>query len=166
MRIDRWVITKHAPGCVDVGLIAVNSPMVCELYTETMCRFARFGLKRLKNCRRPSALFAVAALWLPSAVSLAAGTAIDVNAALAHYRCYTCHSDRESLAGPAFADIAARYRSKKDAVSYLAREIDTGVRTGGPWHMPPHPEVRREEARAMATYIMSLGDKSAHPAGH
>ena len=25
--------------------------------------------------------------------------------------------------------------------------------------MPPHPEVSREEARAMARYIMSLGDK-------
>ena len=105
------------------------------------------------------------AFGLASALAFAADAPTDAAATLAHYRCYTCHADRESLAGPAFADIAARYRDRKDAVSHVAREIATGVRTGGPWHMPPHPEVSRDEARAMARYIMSLEDKDVHPAG-
>jgi len=118
-----------------------------------------------QNCRRLTALSAAAIFWVPAAIALAPDSSIDVNATLTHYRCYTCHSERDSLAGPAFADIAKRYRGRKDAVSHIARQIATGVRTGGPWHMPPHPEVSRDEARAMARYIMSLGDKGVHPPG-
>ena len=80
---------------------------------------------------------------------------------LTRFRCYTCHSDRESLAGPAFADVAASYRAQTDAIGRIANQIRSGMRSGGPWHMPPHPEVSVEEARAMARYIMSLAPKPA-----
>jgi cytochrome c len=78
---------------------------------------------------------------------------------LTRFRCYVCHSDRETLAGPAFADVAAAYRGRQDAVTRIARDIRAGTRGGGPWHMPPHPEVSPAEARAMARYIMSLAPK-------
>jgi cytochrome c len=75
---------------------------------------------------------------------------------LTHYRCYICHSNQEALVGPAFADVAAAYRGRQDAVARIAHDIRAGLRTGGPWHMPPHPEISPDEARAMARYIMSL----------
>jgi cytochrome c len=128
-----------------------------------MVRFARSGPKGLQRPCTWAAALAAVALWLLSAPAAAAGTPIDPATAFTHYRCYTCHSDREALAGPAFAEIAARYRGRKDAVSHVAEVISRGVRTGGPWHMPPHPEVSRDEARAMARYIMSLGDKAPAP---
>jgi cytochrome c len=80
---------------------------------------------------------------------------------LTRYRCYICHSDREPLVGPAFADVAKSYRGRRDAVDSIARDIRDGVRTGGPWHMPPHPEVSRQEARTMARYIMSIPPRPA-----
>ena len=82
---------------------------------------------------------------------------------LTHYRCYICHSDREPLVGPAFEDIAKLYRGKADAVAKIASDIRAGIRGGGPWHMPPHPEVSPAEARAMARYIMSLDPAVAAP---
>jgi len=82
---------------------------------------------------------------------------------LTHYRCYICHSDREPLVGPAFEDIAKLYRGKADAVAKIASEIRAGIRGGGPWHMPPHPEVSLAEAREMARYIMSLDPTVAVP---
>lgn len=124
-----------------------------------MARFARSDRKRSRHRSRWIGACSVLIFWLSSALAIAADAPIDVAAALTHYRCYICHSDREPLAGPAFADIAAHYRGKRDAVSYIAQDIATGIRGGRPWHMPPHPEVSREEARAMARYIMSLGDK-------
>jgi cytochrome c len=130
---------------------------------DEMPRLARPGPKGLKNRLGWAGPCFAIAFCLPSGFALAADAPIDAAAALTKYRCYTCHSDQESLAGPAFADVAARYRDRKDAVSHVAQEIATGVRTGGPWHMPPHPEVSRNEARAMARYIMSLGDKGVHP---
>lgn len=87
---------------------------------------------------------------------------------LTHYRCYICHADHDTLVGPAFADIAAAYRGRKDAVDRIARDIRAGMRSGGPWHMPPHPEISPQEARAMARYIMSLppASTSARPISH
>jgi cytochrome c len=84
---------------------------------------------------------------------------------LTQYRCYVCHADREALAGPPFAEIAASYRGERDAVPKIANDIRAGIRTGGPWHMPPHPEVSREEARAMARYIMSLAPQDTSGGG-
>ena len=62
--------------------------------------------------------------------------------------------------GPAFADVAAAYRGQRDAVTRIANAIRAGMRSGGPWHMPPHPEVSPDEARAMARYIMSLSPQN------
>jgi cytochrome c551/c552 len=80
----------------------------------------------------------------------------DPPPSLTHNRCYICHSDRETLVGPAFADVAAAYRGRRDAVAQIANDIRAGMRSGGPWHMPPHPEISPAEARSMARYIMSL----------
>jgi cytochrome c551/c552 len=87
--------------------------------------------------------------------------ASDAQRLLGKYKCYICHADREAKAGPAYADVAAYFRGRPDAVSTIAREIRRGRRGGGPWHMPPHPEVSAEEARAMARYIMSLHARTA-----
>jgi len=89
--------------------------------------------------------------------------AADPPPSLTHYRCYICHSDRETLVGPAFADIAAFYHGRRDAVAKIATDIRRGIKGGGPWHMPPHPEVSMEEARAMARYIMSLEPSKPTP---
>ena len=94
---------------------------------------------------------AIAALALP----VCAGAA-EAPKSLTLYRCYTCHSDREAGAGPAFADVAAAYRGKRNATVVIASEIRAGIVGGGPWHMPPHPEVSPAEAKTMAQYIMSL----------
>ena len=77
-------------------------------------------------------------------------------ASLTRYRCYFCHSDRERLTGPAFAEVAASYREQSGAVTTIANNIRTGIQSGGPWHMPPHPEVSEADARSMARYILAL----------
>jgi cytochrome c len=113
--------------------------------------------------RRARSLLASSLALAAAAVSAAAwaatgASAADAQALLTHYKCYVCHADRESKAGPAYVDVATSLRSRKDAVSVLALTIRRGMRSGGPWHMPPHPEVSAEEARIMARYIMSLRD--------
>jgi len=97
--------------------------------------------------------------FIAAAMPLAAAEGrdpVDPQALLTHYKCYICHADRETKAGPAYVDVAAQYRKAPDAISVIALEIRRGLRHGGPWHMPPHPEVSVAEARAMARYIMSL----------
>ena len=98
-----------------------------------------------------------------ASTSVAAGAPAKRPGSLADNHCYLCHSDREPMVGPAFVDVAAYYRGKPDAVSKIAADIRAGIRSGGPWHMPPHPEVSPSEAKAMARYILSLDPKVASP---
>ncbi len=75
---------------------------------------------------------------------------------LRQYKCYTCHADGEAKTGPAYVDVAARYRGIPQAVDIVASSVRAGARSGGPWHMPPHPEISSSDAKKMARYILSL----------
>ena len=78
---------------------------------------------------------------------------------LEKYRCYLCHADHEVKTGPAYVDVAARYRGNSRAVAILAATVRKGARGSGPWHMPPHPEVSDADAKTMVRYILSLQKK-------
>jgi len=111
---------------------------------------------RARHTRSQVLARAASAVALLAYGATAAGTVAAPPPSLTHYRCYICHSDREPVVGPAFADVAASYRGRQGAVAKIAGDIRKGIKGGGPWHMPPHPEVSPDEARAMAGYIMSL----------
>lgn len=100
--------------------------------------------------------FAAFIVSMPFGASANDPAPVDPRTLLTQYKCYICHADRETKAGPAYVDVAAHFRGKRDAASTIAGEIRRGLHRGGPWHMPPHPEVSPAEARAMARYIMSL----------
>jgi cytochrome c len=91
---------------------------------------------------------------MPWCAATAAGP--DVQQQLAQYRCSICHAERETLAGPSYADIAQAYRGQKQAAALLAARIRIGAHDGGLWHMPPHPEVSKAAADAMARYILTV----------
>ena len=40
--------------------------------------------------------------------------------------CYSCHSVDEKIVGPAFKDVAAKYKDNKDAAASLAHSIQYG----------------------------------------
>jgi cytochrome c len=77
-------------------------------------------------------------------------------ALLERYRCYVCHADQETRTGPAFVDVATRYRGDAQAEGRLVPEVRKGTHGSGPWHMPPHPEVAAADARTMVRYVLSL----------
>jgi cytochrome c len=108
------------------------------------------------SARAAVRLLALLMLAVPPGAAAATGAPADAPALLAKYKCYICHADRETKAGPAFVDVAAHYRGRRNAVTLLAREIRRGIKGGSPWHMPPHPEVSPAQARAIARYIVSL----------
>lgn len=80
----------------------------------------------------------------------------DPQALLEKYKCNACHARNEARTGPAYADVAARYRGDAQAVSVLAATIRSGTQGAGPWHMPPHPEIPEADARKMVRYILAL----------
>lgn len=72
--------------------------------------------------------------------------------------CLTCHRVDEMLTGPSYRDVANKYAGTSDtAVSYLASKIIQGG--NGVWgeiYMTPHADMSREDAEAMAKYILLL----------
>lgn len=94
------------------------------------------------------------------ALAISAGGAAQAQTAqelLDRYKCRSCHADAEAKAGPAFVDVAARYAGNRQALAIVSGFLRNGARSGGPWHMPPHPEIAESDANTMARYILSRG---------
>jgi len=89
-----------------------------------------------------------------AASGVAAATDQDVPAMMQKYGCNLCHSDRETMAGPSWVDIAAEYRGKPKAEAKLVAVVKKGVHGGGPWPMPPLPEVPDADAQTIVHYIL------------
>ena len=71
--------------------------------------------------------------------------------------CLACHQVDKRKYGPNFKEIAAKYADQKNAADVLARKIRRGGT--GVWGqdvMPPQPQVSAAEARALATYVLSV----------
>lgn len=105
------------------------------------------------SLRRVGPALIGAVLWLVAATSAAA--AGDAQALLREHKCYACHADDAWKAGPSFRDVAASYRASHKPASKMISLIRQGQHGAGPWHMPPS-QVSRDEAKAMAEYILSL----------
>ncbi|MGV8878169.1 MAG: c-type cytochrome [Sphingobacteriaceae bacterium] len=79
---------------------------------------------------------------------------------IAYADCYTCHTEDKRSKGPAFKDIAKRYPVKPVYIDLLAQKIISGG--FGSWGNPvmsPHPNLSKEDAQLMVTYILSLKEK-------
>jgi len=71
--------------------------------------------------------------------------------------CKTCHKENEKSIGPSYMEVSTRYQADSEAMGYLGKKIVEGG--SGVWSevmMPAHPDVSRDEARQIATYIISL----------
>ena len=91
--------------------------------------------------------------------SLAAVIAMPAfaNADLAQKKnCMACHAADKKLVGPSYKDVAAKYAGQKDAVTMLAEKIQKGgVGAWGQVPMPANPQVNAEEAKQLATWVLS-----------
>ena len=71
--------------------------------------------------------------------------------------CLACHYVDKRKYGPSFQQVAAKYADQKNAAELLAKKIRRGGT--GVWGqdvMPPQPQVSAVEARAIATYVLSV----------
>ena len=71
--------------------------------------------------------------------------------------CMACHAVDKKLVGPAYKEVAAKYKDQKDAGAKLAEKIQKGgVGTWGQIPMPANPQVNPEEAKQLANWVLSL----------
>jgi cytochrome c len=71
--------------------------------------------------------------------------------------CMACHNMDKKVVGPAYVDVAAKYKTDKSAVDKLAiKIIKGGSGVWGPVPMPANTQVNEAEAKKLATWILGL----------
>ena len=71
--------------------------------------------------------------------------------------CLTCHKEDTKLIGPAYADVAKKYKNDDATVDSLANKVIKGG--SGKWGdvpMTPHPQLSMDDAKEMVKYVLSL----------
>jgi cytochrome c len=87
----------------------------------------------------------------------AAAPALADQALATAKNCMACHTVANKVVGPAFKDVAAKYKSDKAAVDKLATKIiKGGSGVWGPVPMPANPQVNEAEAKKLAAWVMSV----------
>ena len=100
-------------------------------------------------------LLAAAALSLTAFASAQADEALATKSG-----CMACHQIETKVVGPAYKDVAAKYKDDATAVDTLtAKVIAGGVGNWGQVPMPPkggRMDVSDEDVRAIVEWVLSL----------
>ncbi len=97
-----------------------------------------------------------AAAGLVLAGSAQAADAEKAKALAQSKNCLACHAIDKKLVGPAYTEIAKKYKGNKDAEAMLVKKVINGG--GGVWGtipMPPNP-VKEDEAKLLVQWVLSL----------
>jgi cytochrome c5 len=87
-----------------------------------------------------------------AALDLASGQAL-----LQKDGCAACHAVDKKIVGPAYVDVAAKYRGDAGAVAKLVQKVKSGG--AGVWGqvpMPPNPQVPEDDVKALVSWILTL----------
>jgi cytochrome c len=78
--------------------------------------------------------------------------------------CFNCHAPEHRIVGPAFLEIANRYRGQQDALNASIDRVQKGSSgVWGPVPMLPHGHHSREQIAAMVSWVFSLQPDSEKP---
>lgn len=71
--------------------------------------------------------------------------------------CLACHAVDKKLVGPAYQEVAAKYKGQKDAEAALVASIKKGgAGKWGPVPMPPQAQLSDADAKALAQWILGM----------
>ncbi len=84
--------------------------------------------------------------------------AADASALAQKSGCLACHSIDKKVLGPAYKDVAAKYKGDKTAEAKLVAKVKAGGSgVWGPMPMPPNsPQVKDADITAIVQWILSL----------
>ena len=101
--------------------------------------------------RMPVLVLASVALAVAAVPALASEELAKKNA------CTACHGIDKKLVGPAYKDVAAKYRGNPKAEAMLAEKVKKGsVGAWGQVPMPPNAAVKDEDVKTLVKWILSL----------
>lgn len=76
--------------------------------------------------------------------------------------CTSCHAVDRKVVGPAYHDVAKKYRGQPGAVAKLSQKIKQGGSgVWGPIPMTPHPTLTSVQLKQMVEWILTLASPAA-----
>ena len=101
-------------------------------------------------------LIAAAVASLASLAISAAASAQDAAKLAQEKACLACHAIDKKVVGPSYKDVAAKYRSDKNAEATLVKKVRAGgVGVWGQVPMPPNTTVSEKEAQMLVKWILT-----------
>ncbi len=83
--------------------------------------------------------------------------AVEMPALAKKSNCTACHSIDKKLVGPAWMDVAKKYKGDKTAEAKLVAKVEKGGGgVWGPMAMPPQAAVRDADVKELVKFILSL----------
>lgn len=88
--------------------------------------------------------------------SLLVSTSALANQALAQKSgCLACHAIDHKILGPAYKDVAAKYKGQDVEAKLVAKVKAGGSGVWGPIPMPAHPQVKEEDIKTLVKWVLS-----------
>ena len=92
---------------------------------------------------------------LLAASLLASAPAFASKAIATKNACMGCHAVDKKIVGPAYKDVAAKYKGQADAVEKLAKKVKAGGSgVWGPVPMPANAAISEADAKAVVKWIL------------
>lgn len=70
--------------------------------------------------------------------------------------CMACHAVDKKMVGPAYQEVAAKYKGQADAVKKLSAKVKAGGK--GVWGqvpMPPNPQVKDADVETLVKWVLA-----------
>ena len=88
--------------------------------------------------------------------SLFAGTASANEELAKKSACTACHAVDKKLVGPAYKEVAAKYKGQKDAEAKLIEKVKKGGQgVWGPVPMPANAGVKDEDIKTLVKWVLA-----------
>ena len=89
--------------------------------------------------------------------AMTAGVASADQALAQKSACMSCHQVAKKVVGPAFQDVAKKYKGDAKAADHIVGVIKKGGKgVWGPVPMPPHPQVSDADAKKLADWVLAM----------
>lgn len=83
----------------------------------------------------------------------------EANDIMTKAACTACHQAEKKVLGPAYKDVAAKYKGNAKAADLLAQKVRTGgMGVWGPIPMPPNPKekISDDDLKKLVGWILAL----------
>lgn len=154
-KVTKKKVKKHKKPCVE------KNGKPCHMHQQQAASATPIPKVAKESINAAPVAAAVAAPAVVVAakpeVKAVAVSETDALALAKKYNCLACHAIDKKVVGPAWKDVALKYRGDATAQAHLVSKIATGGKgVWGSMAMPAHPQISEADRSTLAKFVLSL----------